>query len=289
MAGRALVLSGGGANGAFQVGAERYARLEKGYTWDLIAGVSVGALNGSMLAMHKYDRLLEIWETSSNDKIYTGKLNVWAVIRMVFGARSALGNKPLQRLIEDEYDRSAFQTEVRVGAVSLRSGRYEVFKEDDPEFPTAILASTSIPVYWEPVQMRPPYVDMVDGGLRNISPLGDVLDSDPSEVVIINCSPQEPTPPERPLKGVLEIATRSLDIALNEIFVTDLREFLRINMNVKQAGEGVLKDENGRPYEYYESKIIEPLAPLGDSLDFSAAASRRRIEAGWEAAKRVLG
>ena len=45
----ALVLSGGGAKGAFQFTAEKYAREVKGYHWDVIAGVSVGALNGSML------------------------------------------------------------------------------------------------------------------------------------------------------------------------------------------------------------------------------------------------
>ncbi len=74
----ALVLSGGGAKGAFQVGAEKYAREVKGYHWDIIAGVSVGALNGSMLAMAKYDRLFEIWNTISSDKVYTGGFNLWS-------------------------------------------------------------------------------------------------------------------------------------------------------------------------------------------------------------------
>jgi NTE family protein len=71
MAKVALVLSGGGAKGAFQAAAERYAREEKGYNWDIIAGVSVGALNGGMLAMKKYARVQELWETISNGKVYT--------------------------------------------------------------------------------------------------------------------------------------------------------------------------------------------------------------------------
>ena len=57
----ALVLSGGGAKGAFQFMAEKYAREVKGYRWDIIAGVSVGALNGTMLAMGKYKQLEDIW------------------------------------------------------------------------------------------------------------------------------------------------------------------------------------------------------------------------------------
>ena len=64
----ALVISGGGAKGAFQMMAEKYAREQKGYRWDIIAGVSVGALNGMMLAMQKYARLEELWRNLTRKK-----------------------------------------------------------------------------------------------------------------------------------------------------------------------------------------------------------------------------
>ena len=51
----ALVLSGGGAKGAFQFMAEKYAREVKGYKWDIIAGVSVGALNSTFIAINTGD------------------------------------------------------------------------------------------------------------------------------------------------------------------------------------------------------------------------------------------
>ena len=63
---------------------------------------------------------------------------------------------------------------------------------------------------------------MVDGGVRNVSPLGDVLDSDPDEVVVINCSPQASPALNRPLGNALDVGIHALDLALNEIFVTDL-------------------------------------------------------------------
>jgi predicted acylesterase/phospholipase RssA len=46
---KALVLSGGGAKGSFEVGAVKYL-WEKGYRPDIICGVSVGALNAAKLA-----------------------------------------------------------------------------------------------------------------------------------------------------------------------------------------------------------------------------------------------
>ena len=81
----ALILSGGGAKGAFQCGAEKYAREVKHYHWDIIAGVSVGALNAAMLGMHKYQRLWEVWNTVTPDQVLTGGFNVWSVLKLLFG------------------------------------------------------------------------------------------------------------------------------------------------------------------------------------------------------------
>ncbi len=291
MAKVALVLSGGGAKGAFQFAAEKYARTEKGYKWDIIAGVSVGALNGVMLAMEKYERLEEIWNTVTNDMVYTGKLNLWSILRLIFGSRSIYGNEPLWKLIDRETEIEKIKAELKIGAVSLRTGEYLQFKPSDPGFKKAVLASTAIPIVWAPVEVSPTHKDMVDGGVRNVSPLGDVLDRDPDEVVVINCNPPSPPKTEQPLKNALDIGKHALEVALNEIFITDIREFVRINHNVAEAAaEGVtLHNEEGKPFKYYRYKIIEPDEPLGDTLDFSRAAIQRSMEAGWEKAREVFG
>ena len=65
----ALVLSGGGFNGAFQLGALNYLHdnwkkitgLSSPMKFDIIAGVSVGAINGSMIAMNKLGTLNQLW------------------------------------------------------------------------------------------------------------------------------------------------------------------------------------------------------------------------------------
>jgi NTE family protein len=300
MAGTALVLSGGGAKGAFQVGAEAYAREVGGFKWDIIAGVSVGALNASMLAMEKYDELRAIWDTASNDKIYTGKMpsNLWdamvTAVKILLNHKSLLGNDPLRRLIEHHYDAELLRgKDVRVGAVSLRTGAFEMFDPGRPGFKEAVLASTAMPVYWPPEQVSPEFPDMVDGGLRNISPLGDVIDNDPDQIVIINCSRREPSEVDaKRVDNLVKIAARSLDIALNEIFVTDLQEFLRINDMVAQLPPGVTlyKDKaKTRAFKNFKSYLIEPQTSLGDTLDFSQASVQMRLEAGRRAAEIVLG
>ena len=290
----ALVLSGGGAKGAFQIGAEQYAREVKGYTWDVIAGVSVGALNGAMLAMQKYDRLLEIWNTVSDEKIYTGGINLWSGLKILFrGNKSFYDNEPLKQQIMQEVEPDKFKVDLRIGAVSLQSGEYVIFKPGDPQLAEAILASTVMPIVWAPVDISPTYQSMVDGGVRNASPLGDVLDADPDEIVVINCGCRTPEPHPQAPRNIVEIGGRMLAVMLNEMFVGDMQEFLRVNALVQEAaaqGATLLHPASGRPLKYVELKIIEPHhdSDLGDTLDFSQPSVQRGIRAGRQRAAQVL-
>ena len=287
----ALVLSGGGAKGAFQVAVEKYAREEKGYHWDVIAGVSVGALNGAMLAMEKFDRLDQIWKTLSNRCIYTGKWNIWAAIRLLFGAKSIYSNEPLREIIQGEVEPHLIKADLRVGAVSLSNGNYTMYRKDDPNIKHAILASTVMPIIWPPQHVSPQCQYMVDGSLRRFSPIGDVLDADPDEVIIISCRPQKPGIIDRPFKNILDIGIRTYDIASDEIVSGDIREFRHINRNVHEAAEGgvTLHNVKGKPYKEYRCKVIEPVESLGSMLDFSHDAIKRSMRIGRQRAKEVLG
>jgi NTE family protein len=288
----ALILSGGGAKGAFQAAAEKYAREEKGYTWDIIAGVSVGALNGSMLAMRKYQRLWEVWNSISNDRVYTGGFNFWSALKVAFGAKSFYGNEPLWKMLQAELDPGLVQADLRVGSVSLVTGDYVQFDKTEPQLARAVLASTVMPIIWTPVDISNAYRSMVDGGVRNITPIGDVLDLDPDEIVIINCSPETETSLPLPPPNVAQIGLRTLDILLNEVFRCDMDQFSRINALVKEAeSQGVTlhNPTSGRPLKYFECKIIEPAASLDDTLDFSQPAIQRSIQAGRARAQAVLG
>ena len=287
----ALILSGGGAKGAFQCGAEKYAREVKKYQWDTIAGVSVGALNGAMLASGKYQRLFEVWNTISNDKVYTGGFNLVSVLKILFGARSFFGNEPLRQLLDQEFDPQQIQVDLRIGAVSLITGEYVQFDRTYARLKEAILASTVMPVIWTPEDVSPEHRSMVDGGVRNITPIGDVLDSEPDEIVIINCSPETEQRLTQPPNSIGKIGLRTLDIMLNELFRSDVREFIRINDLVKQAGEHgitLVNPNNGKPYKYFDYKLIEPEQPLGDTLDFSQATIQNSLAKGVEQARKVL-
>jgi NTE family protein len=287
----ALVLSGGGAKGAFQFTAEKYLREEKSYTWKIIAGVSVGALNALMLGMGKYAEMEQIWKTITRERVMTGRFNLWSLIKMkFFGAKAIYGNKPLQQMLADEYEPDLLEgKEVRVGAVSMVNGEYKAFSPSDEGFLNAVLASTAIPVFWDPVDVNPSWLQMVDGGVRDLSPLGDVLSVDPEEVIVINCSPRTPPKPKKPLENGIDIGQYALDVMMNEILQTDIRAFRRINRLVQSftASQQFLSS-GGDPYKYYELRVIEPDEPLGDTIDFSRESLDRSMQAGEEAARKAV-
>lgn len=63
-----LVLEGGGAKGAYQIGAWK-ALKEAGVKIKGIAGVSVGALNGALICMDNLERAEEIWKNIDYTKV----------------------------------------------------------------------------------------------------------------------------------------------------------------------------------------------------------------------------
>jgi NTE family protein len=289
----ALVLSGGGGKGAFQVGAERYAREVKGYRWSIIAGVSIGALNGAFIAMGRQHRLLEVWQSLTPEKLFgRSKRHAIHILRQLMLRKPSLyGNEPIREIIEREIDPSAMAVDFRVGVVSLISGRYRVFRKDHPGIKDAILASAALPPIFPPVDVGQAYPAMVDGGVRKVSPIGDVLDARPDELVIINCNPHEKAAIAAAPKSALGISQRAFGISMHQVFENDVKKFLLLNDVVGQAEAAglTLAKPDGRPYRRYPYVLIEPDERTGDTTDVTPAHIRRAMDAGWEKAKKVLG
>lgn len=286
---RGLVLSGGGAKGAFQVGVLA-ALHDAGYRWSRISGVSVGALNGAMLAQGEIERLEHVWLTLRESDIHRRRSTLgaaWAILR---GARGVYDNTPVWKLIQENVDPARVKTPICVGWVSLATGEYVATPHTSPYFQRAVWASATMPIVWEPVEWEAG-LEAVDGGVRNVTPLGDMLSHDDvDQVVMINCNPSG-VDIAGPMDRIDRIALRTLDLMGNEIAIGDYREAMRINDLVRQAAaEGVtLRHPSGRPYRHYDITLIEPEQNLGDTLDFSRKAIMERYDHGYRVAQGLLG
>ncbi|MDL2216041.1 patatin-like phospholipase family protein [Ruminococcaceae bacterium OttesenSCG-928-N02] len=87
---RALVFSGGGTRGSYEMGAWKALR-ELGYEFDIVVGASIGALNGAAYVQGDYDMAYELWQTLNIDKVMTGGLNFDYSLEALYSQRDAIG------------------------------------------------------------------------------------------------------------------------------------------------------------------------------------------------------
>ena len=76
---RAIVLSGGGARGAYQIGVWKALR-KLNIKYDIVTGTSVGALNGALMTQNTYYRGLWFWYNIKVKNVFStdsmGEINI---------------------------------------------------------------------------------------------------------------------------------------------------------------------------------------------------------------------
>ena len=126
-----LVLEGGGARGAYRVGAWK-ALWEAGVKIKGMAGTSVGALNGALICMDDFDKARQIWETISYSRVMDvddqlmdqlmsfrlKSLPVVSLSEVIAGAKRILKDRgfdiaPLRSLIEEVVDEDSIRSSSR--------------------------------------------------------------------------------------------------------------------------------------------------------------------------------
>ena len=276
----ALALYGGGGKGAFQVGVEEVLREEYGLSWDGIFGVSVGALNGAMLAARREPLLKEIWLSLENRDVYTGRVGPWSALLFALGIRRSLtSNLPIRRRVEALLPGLEFVVPLRAVWVDLVSGQTRIASPEDPHFTEALIASAGIPVVWEPVHMPHLGSHGVDGGVGDASPVGTAAAHfDADRVVVVTCRPSR-LPRRDDFRHGVNVLRRSLDIIQQELADRDIEGARRINRLLARGAWPLLSGE-GRPYKHVEMIVIDPTEPLGDTLDFSARSNAIRYRHG---------
>ncbi|TAK47032.1 MAG: patatin-like phospholipase family protein [Betaproteobacteria bacterium] len=239
-----LVLQGGGALGAFQVGVYQ-AMHEAGIEPDWVIGTSIGAINGAIIAgnrvEHRLERLTAFWETVRTDA--PGSNRWWP------GAGSAMLNlgifmhgvpgffapnpqvwwglhAPLGVEQASYYDTAALRTtlvglvdferlktrQVRLslGAVGVAHGKMRYFDSRDTELGLDhIMASGALPPAFPAVRIDgEPYWD---GGIYSNTPVEAVLDDNPRrDSVIFAVQMWNPSGPEP--ESLLQVLGRQKEI-----------------------------------------------------------------------------
>lgn len=221
--GPTLVLSGGGAMGALQVGLLRVL-VRRGFRPGRIVGTSVGALNGAFLAFYPnedgVERLAEIWR-GIEDERFINFNPVRVALRLAARRISLFNNDFLEQLVAEHAtvdDFGATEVPLYVTTTNLTTGRKHVLTSGRVSH--AVLASTAIPGVFRPVEING---DLhADGGVVANLDLETAIGIGASEVLAIDLSHCFDHPEPRSAIGVI---TRTVDVVMRERVRRDMVEF----------------------------------------------------------------
>jgi NTE family protein len=216
-----LVLQGGGALGAYQAGVYE-ALMATGHLPDWIAGISIGAINGAIIAGNpperRVARLRAFWERVSS-QLLLGPIGAGEQARSYYNDASAAfavlfglpgffeprllppwlyppgapqglsyyDTAPLRQTLEEMVDFdlvNAGRVRLSVGAVNIRTGNFAYFDNAEQDIrPEHIMASAALPPGFPPVEVDGEHY--WDGGLVSNTPLQYVLDETPRPDMVV--------------------------------------------------------------------------------------------------------
>lgn len=205
---QALVLSGGGAKGAYEAGCLK-ALQELGYTFDIVTGTSIGALNGLLIAQQDYDKLYKLWDELTLEKVLKNPIHFDFSIESMLKQsnlimpffKSYIDKKgaditPLKNMIHELYDGSkAKHSSIHYGLVTVKFPQLkplEITVDDMTEnniVEYAIASASCFPAF--PIH----YIDnqgYIDGGYFDNLPISLALKMGAQKIIAIELN-QEAT------------------------------------------------------------------------------------------------
>ncbi len=300
------------------------------FYFDGWVGVSTGALQASWMGhwlpgtpeahvlqqKASVENLRAIWlELQGNSDIFNSwQNNFWTwVLRKILPKLSpdmkdlamavlrrkpaVYNNSPLHELLKEHLQHARWHPGTTfVGVTDYRSGDYQDIELKAEEAIPNILASTAIPIVFPGVDAS------FDGGVRNMTPLRkgvQLLLSEGQapdvvyELYVILTGPRGVSATEESYEHIVDIAVRTYDIIMDEMFVEDLKEAAWVNRLVdfldtmRQMNPHLDVPEEYAKYVKLKIYLIEPQADMvpKDSKKFLPDEMRHGIECGEQMAK----
>ena len=290
---KALILTGGGARGAFHIGVWKYLQ-EQHWTPDLICGTSVGAINAAAIGSGmSVEHLSRIWTTYNRPMIYR-----FQMLRFLSSAllrrplKPILDSGPMRKMIAQNLDLSALRQspiDIIISAVNLLNGRLYLFNQHEIDF-DHLMASSAMPIVfpWQYIDGQPYW----DGGVIANTPLFAALQKEMDEIIVVLLSPVGHV--DLPFPGTL---MKGLELVFEQLLSGSYqatqplssgnrRQMNRVNpywpsRAVKEAPSGTQPT----------IRVVAPSRMLGfrSLLNFSNRQARRLLQQGYQNARRHLG
>ena len=275
---KALVLSGGSIKGAYEAGALK-AVFEKGYAPEYIYGISVGNLNSSFICQEAAKQfiatgsvdwvkvgevLCDFWSTEITEpkNLVKTKCNLWLLLSLNWGLifkkfDSILDTTPLQNLIKKRIDPNIIKhtpVKLHIGAVNIYSGEILYVEPTDPNFLDFVVASTAIPIMMPVKNING--IPYLDGGLRDVAPLGKAIQEGADEIVCVCCQSEKLDNKPYNQRDLVVLVDKVMDIVVTEIINSDIKTLDNINKLIAEY-PGATGSHHSK-YKLIKNTVIRP-------------------------------
>ena len=292
---RALILSGGGGRGAYQVGVWR--RLQEiGWQPDMVCGTSIGSVNGALIGSGWDARQLEaFW--ASLDRKRAFRVSLWRRIKYriqrLLGRHpnfpALLDNEPLRQTLTEAIDVGRLRDDhptVAVAATNVCRARLEYFAGEQLSV-DHIVASCSIPVVF-------PWCEIAgelywDGGVMANTPIFPALNAGATEILVVLLAPLagEPVAPPKTTGAAFSWAFDMITIGSARSLLQELASHLGLDL---RASREELTSQHFMDLGDIRIGVVAPTTAWGmeSILDLDPQHIRDRIAAGYADATEQL-
>ena len=193
---KALVLSGGGAKGAYQIGVWKALR-KLNIKIDIVTGTSVGAINGAIIAQNTYYKAKRLWKKITPQMIFGEKyknckneLELYKNYGNNFLKNGGMNIQSLEKLIEKNINKKKFyKSKINYGLVTLNISdikpvkleKKEISKEQLTDY--IIASATCYPAF------KVKEIDgknYIDGGYVDYLPIDLAIKMGATEIIAVD-------------------------------------------------------------------------------------------------------
>ena len=196
-----LVLAGGGAKGIYQLGAWKAMR-ELGIEFNVVAGVSIGSINGALIASDCYDEAVALWKCASVDKgvkiaselkdpenLFSFK-NAGVLIKEIMRNKGIDASPTKDLLLQFIDEEKVRRSPVKFGMVTFNLSEFapvEIFIDKIPEGELVdfLLASSKVPGV---SKIGPEDERYLDGGVYDNAPIGLLRKNGYNRIIVVDIS-----------------------------------------------------------------------------------------------------
>lgn len=195
---KALVLSGGGSKGAYQIGVWK-ALKKLNINFDIVTGTSVGALNGALYVQNDYRKAINIWRKINLKVLFgedaiesTDNLQVYKMYGKSFLENGGMNVQELEEIIKSAINpRKFYASNINYGLTTYNLTNkkpVEIQKKNIKEklLPDYLMASAScFPAFKEKNIEGEKYID---GGYHDNLPINMAIDMGATEIIAVDLS-----------------------------------------------------------------------------------------------------